>query len=195
MFKFKDVNGDDEIAPTEDFAMIGDPFPDFTGGLSSSISYKNFDFHVTTSFSYGAQKIQRGFEDYGNLSGLFNVAKVVKHRWKSVEDPGDGLFPRAIATPIHRYLKSTWVLDASDFWIRDITLGYTFSTSQFRFLNSLNANKLRIYFNIQNAFLSNTNFQNPEASNHANNPLQAGEVRSTNYPLAKTFTFGINLNF
>src|SRR5690606_22508420 len=52
--QYRDVNGDGEITP-DDYVIIGDPNPDFTWGLNSTLNYKNFDMGI---FFRGSQ----GFE-------------------------------------------------------------------------------------------------------------------------------------
>lgn len=191
-YKFKDVNGDGRIDAVEDFTRIGNPYPDFTWGLTNTLNYKSFDFRILVTGSHGGETLQAAGEDFYNMDGVFNVHKEVINRWRSPDDPGDGKQPRAISTVIHRYMYSPWVEDNSNIWIRNITLGYTFNANQFGFLNSMG--NLRVYMNVKNAWISNTNFQNPEAALNANNPLRPGHNRNVNYPISKIFTLGININ-
>lgn len=191
-YKFKDVNGDGRIDAVEDFTRLGDPYPDFTWGLTNSLNYNNFDLSISVTGSYGGETLQAAGEDFYNMDGVFNVHKDVINRWRSPDDPGDGKQPRAISTVIHRYMYSPWVEDNSNIWIRNITLGYTFDPGQFEFLNSVD--DLRVYMNVKNAWISNVNFQNPEAALNANNPLQPGHNRNVNYPISRVFTLGININ-
>jgi TonB-linked SusC/RagA family outer membrane protein len=193
-YKFEDVNKDGKITPVTDFVRIGNPYPDFFGGITNSINYKNFDFSIEMAYSHGAQILRRDREDNYNLDGVFNVSVDALHRWMSPDDPGAGLIPRAISNVIHRYGNSAWVQDASYLWIRYIALGRSFN-SQGNFLSSMGISKLRIYLRVQNAWISNKNFQNPMATGNPDSPLRVGEVRNSTYPISKVFTFGINVNF
>ncbi len=194
-YRHRDVNGDGEIEPIIDFARIGNPYPDFTWGLTNSLNYKSFDFGISMTGSHGGETLQTGREDFWNLDGVFNVSTESIDRWRSPENPGDGNIPRAISDVIHRYNQSTWVEDNSNIWIRNVTLGYTFNQGESGILNSVGARDMRLYLNVRNAWISNTNFQNPEVSLNANDPLQPGETRNTNYPISRVFTVGINVNF
>ena len=49
---FKDVNGDGLIT-TDDKTIIGDAYPDFTGGFSTNLSWKGLDFSASFVYSYG----------------------------------------------------------------------------------------------------------------------------------------------
>jgi TonB-dependent starch-binding outer membrane protein SusC len=193
-YKYKDINGDGVIKDIEDFDRIGNPYPDFSGGLSTSLKYKNIDFNMSATYSYGAEVLQKGGEDFLNLDGVFNVATMSINRWRSPEDPGDGVVPRAISRVIHRYMFSTWVYDGSYIWIRNVTLGYTFNSDQYGFLNTLGLDNVRTYINLSNPWISNTNVQNPEVSTNPGDPLRPGETRNTDYPITKIYTFGININ-
>jgi TonB-linked SusC/RagA family outer membrane protein len=193
-YKYKDVNGDDKIKPIEDFAIIGNPFPDFTAGLTNSLNYKNFDLHVTMTGSYGGEELLKGRGIYWNLTGHFNLSTDVLHRWKSPENPGAGLIPRDISHVVYRYERSPYIVSTSNFWIRNIMLGYTFQARKRGFLQALGANHLRIYLSVQNAWISNTNLQNPQVSQSPNSNLTPGETTYSNYPISKIYTFGININ-
>jgi TonB-linked SusC/RagA family outer membrane protein len=194
-YRHRDINGDGKIDPVLDFARIGDPYPDVTWGLTNSFDYKGFDFGISMTGSHGGETLQTGREDFWNLDGVFNVSKESLNRWRSPENPGNGKIPRAISNVIHRYNQSAWVDDNSNIWIRDITLGHTFGRGESGILSLVGASDLRLYLNVRNAWISNTNFQNPEVSLNANDPLQPGETRNTNYPISRVFTLGININF
>ena len=193
-YRHKDVNGDGQITPVEDFERIGNPYPDVTWGFTSSMRYKNVDFSTAITGSHGGEKLQTGFEDFYNLDGVFNVHADALNRWRSPENPGAGRIPRAISTVIHRYNQSVWVLDNSNVWLRNVTLGYTFEASQYGFIEAFSARDVRVYLNVSNVWMSNTNFQNPEASLLSDNPLRPNETRNLNYPISRTFTLGVNIN-
>ncbi|MFH5832172.1 SusC/RagA family TonB-linked outer membrane protein [Halalkalibaculum sp. DA3122] len=194
-YKHKDVNGDGQITPIDDFARIGDPYPDFTWGLTNTLNYKGFDLSISMTGSHGGETMQAGREDFWNLDGVFNVSAEANDRWMSPENPGDGLIPRAMSRVIHRYAQSTWIVDNSHIWIRDVTLGHTFSSANHGFLSTVGANEARLYVNVHNAWISNTNLQNPEVQLLSGNPLRPGETRNSNYPISRVFTLGININF
>ncbi|MDZ7690870.1 MAG: hypothetical protein U5K69_06995 [Balneolaceae bacterium] len=174
---------------------IGDPYPDFTWGLTNTLNYKGFDFSISMTGSHGGETMQSGREDFWNLDGVFNVSAEAKDRWMSPENPGAGLIPRAMSRVIHRYAQSTWIVDNSHIWIRDVTLGHTFNASKYGFLSSVGADDARLYMNVHNAWISNTNLQNPDVQLFSGNPLQPGETRNSNYPISRVFTLGININF
>ncbi|MDO1499351.1 hypothetical protein Q2T40_03725 [Winogradskyella maritima] len=47
------MNGDGQITPDEDRKVIGQVAPKWTGGITSNMDYKNFDFSFLINFSQG----------------------------------------------------------------------------------------------------------------------------------------------
>ena len=197
--KFKDVNNDKEITYDDvngDKAIIGNPFPDFTFGLTNNFYWKNFDLSIVTTGSVGndiATPMEQGMT---NLDGLFNVLADVKERWRSPENPGAGKYGKTTSgTGRERdQFHSRYIKDGSYFAIKNITLGYTFPQATIRHINSL-----RIYCSVQQAFIfTRYPYGNPEVGvdydgNVASSLLQG--IDYTSYPIPRTFTLGLNLNF
>ena len=158
--------------------------------MNSSLTYQDFDFSFTVTGTHGKDMLDLGYEDFYNLDGVFNVGVEAIDRWRSPEDPGGGRAPRAISTVIHRHSMTPWVLDASNIWIRNIALGYSLPTGV---IDSFGAQQVRVYTSVKNAWISNTNFQNPEAEQFPGNPLRIGQNRNLNHPISRVFTIGINI--
>lgn len=188
--KMADVNGDG-VVNLNDLTVIGDPNPDFTFGITNNLAYKNFDFTVVASGSYGNDIQNRTLEYIQNLDGVFNVTKDVARRWKSVQDPGDGVHPKAGAYTIERNTNSRWVSDGSYLTIKNITLGYTLPFQNNKYLKSV-----RLYTSVQQAFVfTNYSGANPEVNNYGGNSTGLVQgIDNTTYPVPRTFNFGLNVN-
>lgn len=195
--KLKDVNGDGVITyggDKDDRAIIGSPFPKFTYGITNTINYGNFDFSVVGSGSYGNQLYMRHLYSLANLDGVFNMVERVKDRWRSEDNPGDGFFGTTVGggnvTGVERdWPNSQFVADASFFTIKNITLGYRLG------LKSNTIKSARIYASVQQVYIF-TNYwggPNPETSYSTSNLSQGIDL--SNYPVPRTYTLGINLNF
>ncbi|MCY1723041.1 TonB-dependent receptor [Prolixibacteraceae bacterium Z1-6] len=197
--KFKDVNDDGEILNTNtggDRTVIGDPTPDFLFGMTNTFSYKNFDLAVTMSGSYG-NDIANQFETGAtNLDGPFNVLKEVANRWRSEENPGDGLYG---TTKYNTYMERDWfnsrfIEDGSYLTIKNVTLGYTFDVKNITFLKNL-----RVYASAQQLYtFTKYSGNNPEVSTSldgsAVSVLNLGDDYAA-YPVPTTWTFGVNVGF
>lgn len=196
--KFRDVNNDGVIT-TADRTILGDPFPDFTYGITNNFSYNNFDFAFTLQGVHGFEVLNLGRRYYGNYAGLYNVLSSAANGWRSESDPGDGMTPMidrnfnnyAGSTVINN-ITSNFVEDGSFLRIRNITLGYNLPESVLRSLRVSNA---RFSLTVQNAYTF-TKYEgyNPEVSAQGGSPLVPG-VDAGGYPLARSFNLGINIGF
>ncbi|MDX8337751.1 TonB-dependent receptor [Draconibacterium sp. IB214405] len=189
--KFADKDGDGWVNNDDrDKYVLGSSAPKATYGITNTFNYKNFDLSIVGQGAYG-HKIFNHIERFStNLDGAFNVLEAVSRRWRSPEDPGDGIYGKVISgtTGYERdWMSSKFLYDASYFAIKNITLGY-----QVPFKNSGIVKGLRVYGSIQQAYVF-TKYpgNNPEVS--AAGGLYAGNDK-TAYPVPRTFTLGLNLN-
>ena len=193
--RMKDLN-DDNVIDDNDRTFIGDPNPDFTFGITNTFSWKNFDANLLLTGSVGNDIFDRGWESYENIDGCFNVFKYVKDRWRSPENPGKGIVPRTKAgtTELFRYNNTRWIDDGSYLRVKNLTIGYTLPIKQNNFVRSL-----RIYLSAQN-LLTITGYQgmDPEVNTNPDGGAYTGlrqGVDGTGYPVARVYSFGLNLNF
>ncbi|GAA4799161.1 TonB-dependent receptor [Olivibacter ginsenosidimutans] len=197
--KYKDVDGNGIIEPVKDFAIIGNPHPDFTYGMTNTFSYKHFDLNVVVVGSQGNEILKQANQHLFNIDGIFNVDRSVLNRWRSEENPGDGMTPTTNgARVIYRDVNSSWVEDGSYLRIQNLTLGYSLPES---FLKKSHVIKsTRLYASVQNlATFTSYSGGNPEVVPRANEGgLSTALVPGldwTSYPLPRTFTFGLNMTF
>lgn len=187
--RFKDVNGDGVI-DENDRTYIGNPNPDFTYGLTNMLDYKNFDLNIVIAGSVGNDIADDAFQSTENLDGVFNVRKGVAHRWRSEQDPGDGIYPRTRTgtTADFRNFTSRQVFSGSYLAVKNITLGYKLPVR-----HNLYIKNARIYFGLQDAFiLTKYPGMNPEAGINGLNGLNQGRD-FTSYPISRIYTLGINV--
>ncbi len=206
--KMKDVNGDGVITyggDKDDRAIIGSPFPKFTYGLVNTFRYGKFDASITGSGSYGNQLWVRHLYSTANLDGVFNMVEGVKDRFRVSSDgtvitPGKGMFGATNGggnyTGVERdWNSSQFVADASYFTIKNITLGYTIPAVNRLFKSA------RVYASVQQVYVFTKYWGGPNPETSANNAgtgpgdnLSQG-VDLSNYPVPRTYTMGVNLNF
>lgn len=194
--KYKDVNGDGIVNDVLDYTIIGNPHPDFIFGLTNNFSYKNFDLGIIINGQSGGQVMNGLRQSTDNLQGFFNVDKDWENRWKSREEPGDGIHsgvPKVRPSWGHR-VSTLWVEDASYLRIGNMTLGYTIPESLAKKLKVVKSS--RLYLTVQNlAMFTNYKGANPEGqAANQNNTLVPG-FDMTSYPLSRTISMGLNLSF
>lgn len=201
--KMIDTNGDGIITyggDEDDRTIIGNPFPKFTYGLVNDFRFKNWDASISIDGSQGNKLFARHLYSTANLDGVFNLVEKVKYRFRSPDNPGDGLFGTTVGggnvTGIERdWVSSNWIFDASYLSIRNITLGYTIDNIQ----NIMKS--ARIYLSVQNAIMFTDYWagQNPDVSSDGGLTGDGGNlspgVDFIGYPIPRTISFGVNLNF
>jgi len=183
-FKWVDNDGDGSI--TEDDRMfLGTPIPKFTFGLTLNLSYKAFDFMMFTQGVAG-NKIFQGLRrlDVANA----NYQTSILNRWT-----GEGTtnsHPRLTNIDANgNYGKfSDFYLEKGDFIrFKTVQFGFTLPSD---IMSKIGAQKLRIYVTGENLFtLTNYTGFDPEIG---------GNVMGIDkgfYPQARSFMFGLNLQF
>ncbi len=202
---YEDTNGDGKI-DAADSQVIGKAAPTFYGGFNNSLFFKGFDLNIVTQFSYGNSVyniIRQTYNTLGWADGNWdkdtkelvqvyaNNSASINNRWKK---PGDiSNIPRAsLVNPQIINNSSIFIEDASFFRIRTLALGYTFHPkSGHGFYENI-----RVYAQVQNPFVFTkyTGFDPEVSSTGGNNDRTAG-LDYAAYPQARTYTFGINMNF
>ena len=191
--KYKDQDGDGIINNDDrDKTRIGRTSPVASLGMTNSFSYKGFDFSFVLQGAFGHKMYNYMDRFVTNLDGNFNVLREMDDRWRSEDSPGSGRHGKVISGTTDKerdWFSSNYVYDASYLTLKNVTLGYThlFRNPDFKLHSA------RLYFTVQQAYVF-TNYPgwNPEAS--ASGGLSAG-IDYTRYPVPRTWTVGLNLNF
>jgi TonB-linked SusC/RagA family outer membrane protein len=185
--RYVDFDGDGvvEFGSEDDQSMIGSPLPDVTMGLSLNLNYKQFDFATSLYASIG-NDIARSYERFLTYS---NKPSLYLDRWTG--EGTSNTVPRASTNASNNRLFSDFfVEDGSYLRIQNVQVGYSLPDSV---LEKMHLDRFRLYFAVNNLYTF-TKYQgyNPDVSNSS--ALGAG-VDLGQYPLARTFTTGINVSF
>ncbi|APZ46071.1 hypothetical protein BW723_07070 [Polaribacter reichenbachii] len=183
--KYRDVNNDGVINE-DDITIVGNPNPDFYWGITNTFSYKIFDLSILLQGQQGGEVYGLLGRAIDNPSGavLHNRPSHWQNRWRSETDTGDGVTPRIDGTTSGLY-DSRWLYDATYWKVKNITLSATLPKTLFKGIDGL-----KIYFSADNLFMQD-NYAigfSPEALN-----TNGGDYGG--YPLASTYTLGLNLQF
>ncbi len=184
-----DNNG---VLDSNDKTIIGNNQPDFIFGFSNAFSYKNFSLNIQLTGSYGAEV----FSFYKRMCGIYhgdrNAIVDQVNRWRSPEEPGDGIHFRATRTPAgwQRDPSSAWVQDVSYLRLRNLTFGYDFNGKA---VEKIGMRSLRLYVTGQNLFTL-TKYEGYDPENSSESGLsQGGDYMG--YPAARSFIVGANITF
>jgi TonB-dependent starch-binding outer membrane protein SusC len=190
--KIVDVNGDGKLT-SDDRTVIGNPYPDFTWGITNSFNFKGFDFKFLVQGAQGGQLIN-GDPNYLELKRTNRAYN--QNRWLSPANPGDGKTP--YSSNGYNWMLTDYVVeDASYFSLREVLLGYTLPKN---WTKRANLNGVRIYFSAQNLYFHNNasyrglNSESRFTSGPYSTPLADGYQRGA-FPMNKTFLFGLDFNF
>ena len=166
---------------------LGSYIPDFTYGLSFGFEYKNFDFSLSTLGTVGAELYNRK-RALHYQSAYYNFDHdQFKNRWHgegtSNTEPSAAALMNSYTT---QNTNSYYVESADYFRIQNIALGYTFKNIK---MGSYKLPSLRMSINADRPFsFFKAHSFTPE--------LTDAEGWDTEvYPLASTFTFGLQIDF
>ena len=195
--RFVDVSGPngtpDGVINSYDNTIMGTPYPDFYYGMTNRVSYKNLSLSINLQGTSGNEVISTARNITLLTRSRSRTLATQINYWKSEQDPGDGVTPRPNDAPTGgiRLSNQRYVDTGTYLRINNITLSYQLPSD---FVKRLSLNSIRVYSSANNPFLftKNTSF-NPDVSN-TDNALTPG-IDLNNYPLAKSFLFGLNVTF
>jgi TonB-dependent starch-binding outer membrane protein SusC len=187
--------GANTSAPTTaaDGYLMGPTLPTFYGGFDNTFTYKNFDLGIFFQFS-GGNYIYNGTKAGLRDQRFWNNHTDVLDRW--TPENTSGSIPRIVygdnqsngsAFPISENVEK------ADFVrLRNLVLGYTFRPA---LINRIGLERLRVYGQVQNAFLL-TKYSgfDPEVETNGNSTTGMGVDRNS-VGQARTITFGVNIGF
>lgn len=183
-FKWVDANGDGTITD-DDKQFLGSPIPKYTFGLTLNADYKGFDVLVFTQGAAG-NKIFQGLRRLDVPTA--NYQSVALSRWTGEGTSND--YPRLInSDPNGNFGRmSDFYLEDGDYVrLKTVQIGYTLPSSA---ISKIGAQKLRLYVTGENlATLTNYTGYDPEIGGNV-----LGIDRGY-YPQARSFMFGVNLQF
>ncbi len=182
--RYKDLNTDGVI-DANDRAFSGSYQPKLTYGVNVGLSYKSFDFNLSTygtagSKIYNAKKAARA-DSRDNIE-----TEIALNRW-TPNSPSNSI-PRANLVPLP---ASTYFLEKGDFFrINNLTLGYSLPVQM---LSKYKIQKVRAFVTAQNlATITGYSGFTPEIT--SDSPLRGG-IESSIYPTTRTIAFGLNVGF
>ncbi|MFA5669784.1 MAG: TonB-dependent receptor [Balneolaceae bacterium] len=191
---FADVDGDGTFNPNRDRKIVGDANPDFFGGFTNNLNYKNFDLSIFLQYSYGNDQLNwnRFFQEHGGTRNTGFMTSQLD-RWQK---PGDKtMVPKMTASNYAGNLRpSRFVEDGSYLRVKTVSLGYNVPNSFIERMG-MPVSKIRLYVTGQN-LLTFTNYTglDPEVTATATSPLTRG-IEFYTIPQSRSVVGGFNITF
>ncbi|SEG00813.1 hypothetical protein SAMN05444001_1124 [Parabacteroides chinchillae] len=179
--------------------IVGKQTPDFYGGFSTDLSWKNIDLSAVFGYSVGGQIFNYDRTVYDSDGGYtsYNQQKLLSG-WSRWEKPGDiATHPKAEYGNLSQSNKpsSRYLEDADYLRLRNLTIGYTLPC-KIPYISNF-----RLFFSGENLFVisgfSGIDPELPSNTDIATGKKVAGAsgVASSPYPMARKFMFGLNVSF
>lgn len=183
--KILDVNNDGAL-DNADKGFIGSRFPKWSGGVTSNLSWKNFNLAVNIYARMGQMSWSQ-FHWTTALDDNQNFGHMNLKYW-TPEDPDNAEWLRAGTGSGNGYAEDTiyplMYQDTSYWKIGYITLSYDFNK---RLLEKVGISKCHVYLSCQNPYL-NTKYKGL-------NPEDASKNSGSYYFLSRMYQLGLNLTF
>lgn len=177
-----DNNG---VINADDRTYIGNPFPEWSFSMNNSLAYGGFDLQIflqgiAGNDIYNANRIWQE-----SMSIPQNQTRVVLDRWRG--ESTSNSVPRAVYSDPNMNVRHSdrFIEDGSYLRLKNLTLGYTLPADLSR---KAYLSKARLYLSAQNLFtLTRYSGFDPEVG--------AGGVDLGTYPVTRTVSFGLNIQF
>ncbi|MGB6152970.1 MAG: TonB-dependent receptor [Pricia sp.] len=186
--RYQDQNGDGVITG-DDRVNIGHYLPNFTVGLNTSMSYKNFDLDMNWQGAFGFEILHSNRYYTEGMTRLFNMGTQVLNAWTPTNTNTD--IPNATGqTQANAVISDRWIEKGDFVKLRFVTLGYTLPE-----LKDSPFSKLRLYAQAQNLFtFTGYTGYDPEVQG-TGNALFTNGVDQSSIPVPRTLILGIEVAF
>ena len=183
-FSYIDVNGD-KIINDNDLQVIGDPNPDFFGGITTNLSYKSFELDGVFSFSSGNDILNVLRSKMETGAAYQNQSVTVLGRWATDGDIAKVPYTHYSSSVVDQP-SSYFIEDGSYFKMKSLSLIYNLKR-QIAFARSA-----QIYITGYNVFTL-TKYLGWDPEGAAGQGVFSRGYDFGNYPQPKMFMIGIKV--
>lgn len=160
---------------------IGNAQPDFTLNLNTSFSYKRFDLGLFFNGVFGN-------DVYNNLANVMDQLSLFSKGFNTTVEATKR--PEALDNVLD--YSSRYIENGSYLRLSSATLGYTFNMKNNKWVSNL-----RVFATGNNLFvLTKYSGYDPEVNaSRSSNGVPSLGIGWTTYPMARTFSFGVSMDF
>ena len=191
---YADIDGSGTLSEG-DRTFCGKANPTFTLGWNNQLSWRNWDLNLFFTGAFGAKRLNLMRYFAASMNGASKFITLKEAYYKSFGKTDNPMFPAVNVTNNNYQGASTkWLEKADYFRLDNITLSYNLTKQQTHFAD------VKLSLSCQNVFTltgykgldpSGTSFMDTSLGNvDINDGIDMGA-----YPLSRTFTFGVKINF
>lgn len=182
--RFRDLNNDGVINE-EDRTVIGNPNPNWLFSMNNRVEWKGLELSVYLQGVAGNSIYNANNIENTGMAAAFNQTTAVLSRWTG--EGTSNFMPRAVYGDPNQNCRVSdrFVEDGSYLRVKNITLAYTFPKN---LLEKIHLQGLRLSLVCENvATISKYSGFDPEVSLNG--------IDSSRYPIPRTYSVGLNINF
>ena len=182
--RFRDLNNDGVIND-EDRTVLGNPNPTWLFSMNNTLTYKGFELSVYLQGVAGNKIFNANNIDNTGMSAAYNQTTDVLDRWTG--EGTSNFIPRAVYGDPNgnNRVSDRFVENGSYLRLKNITLAYNFPG---KWLDKIGVQALRLSLSCENvATITSYSGFDPE--------VDINGIDLSRYPISRTFSFGLNLNF
>lgn len=196
-FKFSDISGPDGvpdgIISDYDKTVIGNPYPDYTFGITNNVGWRNLSLSIFIMGSIG-QDIMNGnrfYLDALSRTTSYNVSReAYENRWTGEGTSNKYPSAQSTQTPFMGRVTNFIVEDGSYVKLKNITLSYNIPIKNKKVVSSA-----KVFVSADNIFtITGYSGYDPEINSRGNDPLTQG-IDIGSIPQFKTYSAGVNVSF
>lgn len=191
-YMFADTNGDGYISEA-DRTAIANPEPKVFGGWSNTLSYKNFTLSMLFQYQLGGDAYYSTMQESASGAIGMSILRVMYgNTW--TPDRTDAKYAKLMWMPsayTNTQANDRYVYSNSYFRLRNITLSYTFEPA---WLERLHVSGASVFFTATNLFTI-TDWPGLDPDMAATNAFTKTTETKDVYPMSRSFSFGLKLQF
>jgi hypothetical protein len=178
----------------DDRMIVGSPHPDYWGGITNTLTWRNFDLRAFVQFAQG-HEVYNAIAIFADDGGYYfdNKFKRVLRRWRQPGDVTDQ--PRASwdGASGARNVSSRYIEDGSYVRLQEVTFGYRIPVSLSRMAAM---NDARIYISGRNLKTwTDYSGYSPDVNSNGSDAVTSLGTDFYAYPIPRTLLIGIAGSF
>ena len=186
---YRTIDGSLSTRPSSNDQVITNKhgMPNWTLGWNNMVSWKNWTANIFINAAQGAHRLNITRFNTATISGgyrFFTLRDAYYKGWDYVSNKADAEYPTFGGANRHLANSDFWLENASFLKIKNISIAYTIPRNVLKYLEA------QLSFSVQNVYtFTKYKGMDPEVFSSENG------IDSGSYPIPRTFTFGLKINY